>query len=1466
MSRGCWKVLVGAAVVGGVALGGALLGGFLSGVGRIAWADEAAVPGAGVATSPASSSTTSPATAHARGAGDGGALPVGADGKALNTDFETGDLRDWTVRSGDAFAGQPVKGDAVRARRPAMSARHAGQFWIGTYEVGQDGPRGILESEAFEVTHPFAKFLVGGGAHDVGVDLILADGADAGKLFFHATGDSREEMEAVVVDLRAIRGRRLKIRVNDDHSFGWGHVNFDDFRFYSEEPKVPRRVMLTRDAVPNAGLTPEEAVRAMSLPPGFKATLFAGEPDVHQPVALAIDDRGRLWVAEAHTYPIRAREGQGKDNIFIFDDADGDGTFDKKTLFASNLNLVSGIEVGFGGVFVGAAPYLLFIPDADGDDRADGEPQVLLDGWAYQDTHETLNAFNWGPDGWLYGCHGVFTHSLVGTPGTPRNERVPINAGVWRFHPQTRKFEVFAEGSSNPWGVDFDDRGQAFITACVIPHLFHVIQGARYHRQAGQHFDPNVYHDIKTIADHVHWVGEGGPHAGNEKSGAAGGGHAHCGAMIYLGSGPGAWPAEYRNSIVMANIHGNRLNRDELVARGSGFVATHAADPVLMNDKWSRPISFKYGPDGAVYLIDWYDKQACHNPINEIWDRTNGRIFRIAGGGDGGATDRRSDEATKAIDLQKLSDERLVELQSHENDWFVRHARRILQERRAGTRAAVRDRLVAMLAEQKQPTKRLRALWALHASGGLSKQVVLRQFEDADPHVRAWAIQLAAEPLASVNITRAPFAPAPAPDGEAAPGSAVGDLYAKRFTEMAAGDASPVVRLYLASALQRLPPRARWAVLEKLVARSEDAQDANLPLMYWYAAEPAVAADPQRGIELAKQSRIPLVQAFVARRLCALATAGANGDPAKVKPAPLDLLADLLADPRAGSDDAALRKHVLAGMSEGLRGWQSLPSPKSWDAVYEKLLGAAGDDEQARGRLQALSVTFGQERALASLRETVADARQNASERRKAVEALVGARDAKVVPLLHALIGDVAMRSTAIRGLAAFDHETTPDLILGAYDKLDTPTKVDALNTLAARASYAKVLMSAVQNGRIAKADVTAATLRQLAAVDDAAVKAWVEQNFGLVRQTPQEKLAEIAQWKELLEPKAVADAADPIRGRAVFARTCQQCHALFDTGGKVGPDLTGSNRSDLGYVLTNVVDPSAVIGRDYQLSILKTRDKRVLSGIVRADDGNAVTLQTESELLTVPRSEITLHKVQPISMMPEGLLAGLKRDEVRDLVAYLGSARQVPMLATPQNQATLFNGKDLSGWSGEATLWRVEPGEGGAGGAGGGEIVGRTPPEGLKRNEFLFSEIAAADFRLTFKIKLIGDRGNSGVQFRTQMIDGREAKGYQADVGPGWWGKIYEEHGRGLLGQASGEKFVRPGEWNEYEILAVGSRLGTSINGQACNEIDDPEGAKRGVFAIQLHSGEATEVRVRDLKLEVDPKALASGGQSPGQ
>src|SRR6185503_17198083 len=333
-----------------------------------------------------------------------------------------------------------------------------------------------------------------------------------------------------------------------------------------------------------AGMDPREAARTMTAPEGFRVTLFAGEPDLRQPIAFTIDDRGRLWVAENYIYPEWTPPGKGRDRILIFEDVDGDGTFDKRSVFVDGLNFVSGVEVGFGGVWVAAPPNLLFYPVRPGSDVPSGPPEIRLDGWEHQDTHNLINNLTWGPDGWLYGCQGILTRSRVGKPGRPDADRVFIDAGIWRYHPTKQRFEVFSQGSSNPWGVDFDERGQAITVQCVLPHLHRMIQGGRCVRLVGQHPQPYTYGDLRQIGDHVHWVGDK-PHAGNGKSDAVGGGHAHAGVMVYLGD---SFPPEYRNRVFANNIHGRRIISDILERRGSGYVGRHGPDFVLAKDPQYR--------------------------------------------------------------------------------------------------------------------------------------------------------------------------------------------------------------------------------------------------------------------------------------------------------------------------------------------------------------------------------------------------------------------------------------------------------------------------------------------------------------------------------------------------------------------------------------------------------------------------------------------------------------------------------------------------------------------------------------------------------------------------------------------------------------------------------------------------------------------------------------------------------------
>lgn len=972
-----------------------------------------------------------------------------------------------------------------------------------------------------------------------------------------------------------------------------------------------------------AGLEPQAAADNMTALDGFKIQLAAGEPMVHQPIAMAVDARGRMWVAEAHTYPIRAAEGQGRDKIVILEDTDLDGRFDQRKVFAEGLNLVSGLEVGFGGVWVGAAPYLMFIPDRDGNDVPDAEPQILLDGFGYEDTHETLNAFIWGPDGWLYGCHGVFTHSRVGKPGAADEHRVPMNAAVWRYHPTRHQFEVFSWGTSNPWGVDFNDQGHAFITACVIPHLYHVIQGARYQRQGGQHFDRYFFEDIQTIAQHRHYAGDIRDHAwwGAEPEPpadtlAAGGGHAHCGAMIYLGDN---WPSSFRNQIFMHNVHGNRINQDHLERHGSGYVGTRAPDLMLANDKWFRGINLKYVADGSVYLIDWYDRNACHRTNPEIWDRTNGRVYRLVYG----------DRKPVAVQLEALSDRELAELQLHANDWYVRTARRLLQERAADGKLnglAVSPFLWKTAVSHADSTRRLRALWTLHVTGLLRSEYCLKLLDHEDEAVRSWAIQLECE------------------DGTAEP------AFVDRMAKLAAVDTSPLVRLYLSSALQRIDLDSRWAIAEGLVAHAEDAEDHNLPKMIWYGVEPLVALDPAHAMSLADKSKIPLVREFIYRR-------GASDDAACA------LIVDRLA--KASADDQSI---ILEQMLQAFAGQVGMRMPATWQAAYDVLL--KSQDASVRDRADEVAILFGDQRVFPSMRQRMANRDLPLEKRRAALDILVRGQDRQAAPSLVALLGDSQLRGAAIRSLAILGDRETPRALLDQYAHLSSDEKRDAIGTLTSRPEYARALLDEIAQGTIPTIDLHAFNVRQIQSLNDAALNERVRQVWGEIRETSASKQELLGKFKKLAEVSAPA--TNVSRGRRVFVATCANCHKLFGEGGEVGPDITGSNRANLDYILENVLDPSAVLGKDYRMTVLELADGRVVSGLIKQETESAVTVRTLNDTLLIAKSEIETRELSELSMMPEGLLDRMEPNEVRDLLAYLASPTQVALRgAEPPIDAT---------------------------------------------------------------------------------------------------------------------------------------------------------------------------------------------------
>jgi putative membrane-bound dehydrogenase-like protein len=1005
------------------------------------------------------------------------------------------------------------------------------------------------------------------------------------------------------------------------------------------------------------GQSPADALKSMQLPGGFKAELIAAEPDLVQPMAFTFDERGRIWVVEGNSYPQPREVGKGQDRIKILEDQDGDGTFETKKIFCEGLNLVSGIELGFGGVWVGAPPYLMFIPrDGDSTVPLNGSDtsnetyktyskvpglnftaHILLDGWGTQDTHETLNSFIWGPDGWLYGCHGVFTHSRVGKPGTPDDQREPINAGVWRYHPVRHEFEVFAHGTSNPWGLDYDQHGEWFVTACVIPHLYHIVPGGRYHRQAGQHFNAHTYEDIKTIADHAHYAGNPRPDvtfdkttgAGvmNNDTNALGGGHAHCGLAIYQSS---LFPPTYRNQLLFGNLHGHRLVANYTDPHASTYIGKHAADFLRANDMHFIPVTQKVGPDGALYVSDWSDQQICHRGSGAVehWDRSNGRLYRISYDG----------WKPWKGDLAKESDEALAKLAVQtENEWESRTARRVLMEKASssvGWLKEFNEKMTRTSTAYRADSHGLKIEWMHESLRQASSQHDVFIQSDRMKSKDGFEHLLAMEVRYSAFRTNQPQA----------------------LVTLASGEKSPIVRRELASALQRLPLGQRKDLATALLKHGEDKDDPMIPLLIWYGIEPVVAANPAVGMQLAKVSKMPKVTGFIYRRLSSdYAGRGA-------------VLAALVQE-----SDPAKREVTLEMILSAVRNSGATMMPENWPQMASQLLvvrpsGRPEEDERAKARttnlVRELSALFGDGEALQVFRDQLALSDASTAEREKALTVLLQARDASTAKTLLQLIQNDAhasLRRKAIQALASLHDSNTPALLSSLLPKLSANELPDAVNTLASTKEGAKALLKAVEAKTVPATALSPFLVRQLTAFDDAEINALIKSAWGDVN-APKADLAErTKKYRDLLTPATLAK-GDLAKGKMLYTATCGQCHKLFGEGQNVGPDITGSNRADLNYLLENVLDPNAVIGKAYQLNLFTMKDGRVMSGVIKEENPAAVKIAMMGGVeFTLPVADIAKREVSKLSTMPEGLFDALPPEMVVDLVKYLQSGSVVP-------------------------------------------------------------------------------------------------------------------------------------------------------------------------------------------------------------
>lgn len=975
-------------------------------------------------------------------------------------------------------------------------------------------------------------------------------------------------------------------------------------------------------------LSPKEALSKMHLPPGFKATVFAGEPDVQQPIAYCWDERGRLWIAENYTYSDSAERFDMKlrDRILIFEDTDNDGVHDKRTVFADDLQMLTSIERGFGGVYALCPPHLLWIPTKD--DKPTGPPQIVLDGFSTQaqSRHTFANGLKWGPDGWLYGRVGISSTSWIDVPGTPQEKRQPTAGGIWRYHPTRKIYEPYCHGTTNPWGMDWDEHGEMFFINTVIGHFWHGIRGAHFKRMHGEDPYDHIYGQIDQHADHYHWDtgktwmdSREGAHGADE----LGGGHAHVGMMIYQGTN---WPKEYRGKVFTLNLHGRRVNVERIEREGSGYVAKHEPDILKTDDPWFRGIDITYGPDGGVYILDWSDIGECHE--NDGVHRTSGRIYKITYG---------DPVKPKETDLTKLSDEELVKLQISENEWLVRMGRWELRERAVQQKLTINGVNLGRLNQQAQQARKLQNIFSTLAFWGVSPDEKLDTETRVSPrqsspksneYLDGLMIRLHIVDRSPAFISR---------------NFADGNENANKLEAVTRSETSPYLRLIWSTLLNRLPTQACVNGANGLLSHAEDATDHNLPLMYWFGIRDLPPADL---VKLYADCRIPLVRQFIARRVT---------EDIEKDPAPLNTLLGL----GVKSSTQELNADILTGMTAALKGWRKAKKPEGWAAFTAKL--ADTKEASSQTQLRDLNVLFGDGRALDEVRAIALDDKAEAGNRRAALQTIIDAKAPEARDLCVKFLSDRTLGLTAVQGLATFDDPDLAAKIVGRYKGFYPHERTAVIAALVSRPGFAKVLLQRVAKGEIARTDLTPVHARQIRSFNDEALTRQLTEAWGEFRDSSADKKALIATLKAKLTPDALAK-ADRSQGRVLFAGLCGTCHKLYGEGAAIGPDLTGSGRHDVNYLIENISDPSALVAADFKMSVITLKDGRVLNGILHGQSDRTLTVAMVGQEVTVDRGDIAKQEQMPISMMPEGLVTALSDEQQRNLFAYLMSSGQVAL------------------------------------------------------------------------------------------------------------------------------------------------------------------------------------------------------------
>jgi putative heme-binding domain-containing protein len=959
-------------------------------------------------------------------------------------------------------------------------------------------------------------------------------------------------------------------------------------------------------------LSPEEALGRFKVDEGLVIETVLAEPTITQPVFINFDEHGRLWVMEYRQYPAPAgltllskdtfwravydkvpapppNHVRGLDRISIHEDADGDGVFESHKVFVDGLNIATAFARGRGGVFVLNPPYLLFYPDRNDDDVPDGDPEVLLEGFGLEDTHSVVNSLRWGPDGWLYAAQGSTVTGHVKRPGSKESPVHSLGQHIWRYQPESKRYEIFAEGGGNAFGVEIDAKGRIYSGHNGgDTRGFHYVQGGYFRKGFDKHgplsnpyafgYFPAMKHPNVPRFTHTF--------------------------LIYEAED---LPRFYQGRILGVAPLLNHVVLSERFPDGSTFRTRDIGHPIKTSDTWFRPVDIKLGPDGAVYVADWYDGQIAHtrNYEGKI-DQSNGRVYRL-----------RSDQTkpTRPVDLAKKSTPELIELLNNPNKFIRQTALRLIGDRKD---ASLAPRLAGMV-ERKTGQIALEALWALYQSGGLDEPRSLEFLAHHDPDVRLWTIRLLGD------------------DGQ------VSSRLGRALIDRAADAADVLVRSQLACTAKRLPADVGLPIVANLLTHGEDARDPHLPLLLWWAVESKVDTDRPAVLALFRETAFwdrPVVREVIAERLMRrLAASGSRKD--------LIACAELL----KLAPSSAHARRLMTGFEAALSGRTVAGLPDELAEALAKYQGEGGS--------VVLGLRQGKPEAVDQAIKTLGDERADKSRQLQYVQVLGEVDQPRAVPALLALASnpsDPGLQVAALSALARYADPAIPARVLQALPAMTEDVRTEALMLLAVRSGSAERLLEAVEAGKIDPRTIPSEVARRIMrhrvpTLDARARQLW----SNLEPATPSALRAEIDRLASVVR----SGPGDPLAGQRLFVKTCANCHTIFGQGGKVGPDLTSYRRDDLDAMLLGVVSPSAEIREGYGTYLIETKDGRALAGLLAEQDPQLVVLRnSDGREVSVRRSEIEEMTTSPVSLMPEGQLKSLADKDVRDLFAFLRSSQ----------------------------------------------------------------------------------------------------------------------------------------------------------------------------------------------------------------